>query len=156
MTPVEVAGVLPCRCRDHARVLLRDRGRRRYLQVRVHAAAGRAILASLNGVADFHGYGLDVATAALAALGARMESLTLASDGERLDARLTLRQGREAVAVDLEPCNALVAACRLRLPIFVEEFREAPAVEPPLPEPYRAFLAELDLSVLDGPELGGG
>ncbi|HEY8489740.1 MAG TPA: bifunctional nuclease domain-containing protein [Dehalococcoidia bacterium] len=151
MTPVELTRVLPCRCPEHARVLLHDRAGGRYLQVRVHADVGRAILAALHGVEEPHGHGLDVLRAVLAGLDARAESLTLSSDGERLDARLALRAPGGTVTVALEPCGALLAACRLRLPIFVGEFRGPPPAADGVPEAYRAFLAELDLSVLDGP-----
>ena len=147
MTRVEISAVRPCECPAHARIELRDRERGRKLCVRVHAPAGEAIAAELASIPSARSGALDLARDALAAVGATLESITIWHDYGSLFARAcAFDAAGNPREFDVEPCEALVAACRLKLALFVDEPDPppAPASSSAVPEVYRAFVDTLD------------
>ncbi len=144
---VAIIGVSACECPSHARVVLRDEARGRNLQVRIHADAGQAMLAEMAGLASTRSAMVDLLGDVLSRAGACAERLTLCCSRGRLCAKLSVRATGSAGDDDLmvEPCEALLAAYRLRLPVFVEE---EPSDDAGVPEIYRELVESLDLSGL--------
>ncbi len=147
MTLVEISAVKPCECPAHARIELHDREHNRKLRVRVHAPAGEAIAAELAGVPSARSGALDLLHDALAAVDATLESITIwHADGSLFARACALDAVGQPRQFDVEPCEALVAACRLKLALFVDEPEpRAPAAScDAVPEVYRAFVDTLD------------
>ena len=80
---------------------------------------------------------------ALNASGSEITCVVVAPANDTLSAHLVLQGGDGRRAVDVEPCAALIAACRLRIPVFIEE---PSAIT--VPDAYREALSDLDLSDL--------
>lgn len=148
---VVIADVRPCECPSHARVVLRDDAGQRKLQVRIHADAGQALLAEMAGMVSPRGALVDLLRDAVQAAGWALSRVTLCCRGGRLCARLMLVGADGWNEVDAEPCEALVAACRMKLPVFVDETSD----DGELPEVFREFVATLDMSGLEGPVRDG-
>jgi bifunctional DNase/RNase len=143
---VAIIGVSACECPSHARVVLRDEAGRRNMQVRIHADAGQAMLAEIAGLASTRSAMVDLLGELLARAEVCADRLTLCCSRGRLCAKLSVRGPGSAEDGDLvvEPCEALLAAYRLRLPVFVEE--EAPEEDSGVPDVYRELVESLDLS----------
>lgn len=121
MTRVEIAGVRPCDCPSHARVVLFDSERQRRLQVRIHAQAGEALTASFAGLRSHVSTVIEMMRDALDAGGASIEAVTIRCDGGDLHARMRVRGPLSSRDIDVEPCEALLAAYQLQIPLFVDE-----------------------------------
>jgi len=148
MTLVEIAGVVACECPAHARVVLFDPQRRRKLYVRVHTQAGQVLLAELAGVPSQSAALVDLLRDALRAAGASFEAVTLRFENNDLCAsvRLCGPQGRREI--DTEPCEALLAACRMGAELFVDERTIEPPPRDQVPEAYRQAVETIDFSGL--------
>jgi bifunctional DNase/RNase len=141
-----------CGCASHVRLLLYDPDGKQYFQVRIDAAVGQAVLAELNGLSSAHAEGVDLLKAAFDALGARPERLVLRIDGQKLSVRLYMRSGRGSCEAAPEPCYALLAACRMKIPIHIQALPDATRPEE-IPEVYHDLLETLPLDGL-GPPAG--
>jgi bifunctional DNase/RNase len=146
----EIAGVRPCSCASHARVVLKESVTGRKLQVRVHADAGQDLLSELAGVASGRGRTADILRDTLAAIACSLEGVTLRCREGKLCAVLGVHGPNGSRNIDAEPCEALVVACRMKLPVFVEE----QANDEAMPEAFKEFVASLDFSGLGDAEHG--
>jgi bifunctional DNase/RNase len=143
MTSVEIAGVRSCDCPTHAIVALREVGGKRRFRLRVHSDAGQAVLAESSGLASTRAGAIDMLRDALAAAGGELAGVIVAHNEDTLSAQLIVRDTSGEHLVHAEPCEAIVAACRLRLPVFLDE---SPAAA--VPDAYRRALSDLDVSGL--------
>ena len=146
---VTITGVSACECPSHARVVLRDEAGARNLQVRIHADAGQAMLAEMAGLASTRSAMVDLLGDVLGRAGTRLDRLTLCCSQGQLCAKLLLFGPDAASEVAVEPCEALLAAYRLRLPVFVEEEASRDGARTAgVPPVYRELMESLDLSGL--------
>jgi bifunctional DNase/RNase len=147
-TPVEIQSVTACACPGHARVVLHDRVRRRSFRVRVHAEAGQALLAEMNGLTGDRAPMIQLAADADEAAGGSIASLVLEPSADDVRAQLCVRDANAGERmIDAEPCEALLVAWRLKLPVWVE-LPQASAAVSAVPEVYRAAIESLDLEGL--------
>lgn len=144
---VDIVGVTTCECPGHSRVVLRDGARNRKLQVRVSVDAGQALLAELAGIPSSRSLVIDLVRNAVEAAGGQIEQLTLGCRKGELCARLLVRSAEGSREVEAEPCDGLLTACRMGLPVFIET-TDAAGGDASVPEVYRAFVESLDLSGL--------
>ena len=143
MTAVEIETVTACTCPGHARVVLRDR-----VRVRVHANAGQSLLAEMNGMTGERASLIQIAADAVEAAGGHIASLVLHPTPDEVRAQLCVRDGGERERmVDAEPCEALLVAWRLKLPIWVDISGERARAA--VPDVYRAAIESLDLDGLE-------
>jgi bifunctional DNase/RNase len=145
MTSVEIQSVQACACPGHARVVLRDPAARRSFRVRVHADAGQALLAEMNGISGDRAALITMMSDAMTAAGGRLDGLVIQPVDDDIHAWLHVvdAHGRER-CIDAEPCEALILAYRLRLPVWVNISGRHDAV----PEVYREVVETLDLEGL--------
>ena len=149
MDVLSVARVMRCECAHHTWVILHDPTGERTVQVLVGADIGRAIAAELSELPGAHAEAFDLMRLAMAAGGASASSLTLRQDGASIRASLNVRGFRGLAAVDVDPCNGLLAACRMKLPILV---RSQPASSGSIPDIYHPLLESLGLDGCGGPD----
>lgn len=145
MDVLSVSRVLRCECTHHAWVILHDPTGERVVNVLVGAEIGRAIAAELSELSGAHAEAFDLMRSVLAASGVSMSSLTLSQHGSHIRARLHVRGLRGLTAVEVDPCNGLLAACRMKLPILVGTM---PTPDSDIPAVYHALLESLGC---DGP-----
>ena len=151
MTEVQINRVLPCDCgcASHVRVVLYEPKCVKYLHVRIDAEAGYAILGELNGLTSSCTEGLDLLKSVFSAVGFQAERLIFCNKGQKWSVSLQVRLWNETREVAVEPCSGLLAACRLKVPVFVRSSEEQ---EPPvedLPAVYQPLMEELDLDRLE-------
>ena len=150
MLNVEVYRVQPCSCGHHATVLLRDSARGRVARLRVEAATGRAVTAQLQGLPLPWMEAFDLLGAALQATGARPTGVIVRLAGDEVYASLCLHCPTGEAIADVSVAHALLAACRLGLPILADVREGEPADEPEpdtVPQVFRDALKEL---LMDG------
>lgn len=146
---VSIIGVTSCECPGHARVVLRDEAGGRKLQVRVTLDAGQAMLAEMTGMASTHAGAIDLLRNAVEAAGGCIEHLTLGCRRGQLCARLGVRSADGLAEIDADPCEGLLTACRMHIPVFVEEAGPNEIIGPDVPEIYREFVESLDLTGIE-------
>lgn len=154
MLLMSVSIVAGCQCKDHAWVHLHDPTREFKTRVKIDAAVGRAIVSELSGSPSPHAEAVDLLQAGLTAVGAHAERVELRCSDGVLSGVLCLRGLNGPATTTVDPCHALLAACRMKLPILMHEVDLASVAETPVPSVYRPFLDTLDLSGLDGPSHG--
>jgi bifunctional DNase/RNase len=142
-TAVTIAGVRACDCPSHALVIMRETDGKRRFRLRVHSDAGQAILAELADIASPRAALIDMMRDALSASGSEIDGVIVSPAEDTLTARLALTSADGDRMVDVEPCEALIAACRLRIPVFVDE-----RAETAVPAAFRKALGDLDLGDL--------
>jgi bifunctional DNase/RNase len=153
MLLMKVTIVAGCECKRHAWVHLHDATGEHRIRVLIDAAAGRAIVSELRGAPTPHAGTVDLLSSSLEALGARAERVELRCMDGGLCGVLRLRApGGEATAL-VDPCHALLAACRMSLPIVMDEADAAGTDGPAPPDAFDQFLSTLDLSGLGDPTL---
>lgn len=136
-------------CDQHALVHLRDGAGERHAHVLIDIAVGRAIIGELQGRPCPHAEAIDLLQASLAALGAHAERVELRCAGDGLNGVLCLRGLRGPAMAIVDPCHALLAACRMKLPVMMaEEDVEIAAAASSVPAIYHTVLAALDLDSL--------
>jgi hypothetical protein len=150
MEVLSVARVARCTCPRHAWVILHDPTGECVVRVLVGMEIGRAIAAELAEASSPHAEAFDLLRLALVAAGSGASSLTLVRDGSSLRARLNVRGLRGLTAVEVDPCNGLLAACRMKLPILVGT---PPLPDSDIPAVYHPLLESLGC---DGPTEPGG
>lgn len=138
-----LSSVSRCPCAQHAWVSLADPTGEWRTRVTVDLEIGRAIMAELRGVGSDRPDALDLHWQALVADNARAVSLTLRDEDGGVAALLDVygRGGPRSVPVDL--CYGLLAACRLQLPILVDERDRALFGQTTVPAVYHAVLESL-------------
>ncbi len=146
---VSIIGVTACECPGHARVVLRDEAGGRKLQVRVNVDAGQALLAEMAGVPSTHAGAIDLLRDAVDAAGGCIEQLTIGCRRGQLCARLSVRSADGLAEIDADPCEGLLTACRMHIPVFVEEAEPGEIIGPDVPEIYREFVESLDLTGIE-------
>jgi hypothetical protein len=157
MPVLRVTSVSSCACAagEHAQVLLREAGGAGGVKVRVSAAAGRAILAKLNGIETPCSEALALFHRTLRALEAEPESVLLACTDQTVRAHLRLRTARTALEIAADASQALLVACCLDLPILAGMPAQDGGADTDIPAVYRPLLDALDLGGLDPPEPWG-
>lgn len=146
---VSIIGVTSCECPGHARVVLRDEAGGRKLQVRVSVDAGQALLAEMTGMASTHAGAIDLLRNAVQAAGGCIEQLTLGCRRGQLCARLSVRSADGLAEIDADPCEGLVTACRMHIPVFIEEADPDQASGADVLDIYREFVESLDLAGIE-------
>jgi hypothetical protein len=149
MQDYQISRVMACRCADHAWVMLDDRLDSEPVKVQVPIATGRVLARMLAGHTSAAADALDLVAAVLVALDARPNAVTLQCDGGDAGACLTLSAASGSYSVSTNFCTALLAACRLKLPIRLNPTMPAGSPGSNLPDAFRAVIQSLDLSGLD-------
>lgn len=156
MLVMYVSAVCRCDCGLHDWVELTDMSGDWTTRFTIDSAVGEAIVVALSQPPCLDPAVEELAQAPSAGREAQANSLTLRARDENLTAGLRFdgRDGSSVATVD--PCRALLAACRMRLPILVDEadrgfFRQTPvpdafaaAFDPP-PSDHVARSADEDL-----------
>jgi bifunctional DNase/RNase len=149
MDVLSVARVMRCECAHHTWVILHDPTGERTVQVLVGADIGRAIAAELSELPGAHAEAFDLMRLVFSATGVSASSLTLRQDGEMIRASLNVRGLRGLAVVDVDPCNGLLAACRMKLPILVSG---QPPAGGGIPDVYHPLLESLGFEGCGGPD----
>ncbi|MGD9894777.1 MAG: bifunctional nuclease domain-containing protein [Dehalococcoidia bacterium] len=149
MLQMNVTIVAGCECEQHAWVHLRDGTGGRRARVMIDAAVGRAIVSELRGSPSPHAEAVDLLGTSLAALGASAERIELRCADGALSGVLCLRNANGPASAVVDPCHALLTACRMKLPIVMEEADILTASQAAPPAAFHQFLNSLDLSGLD-------
>jgi bifunctional DNase/RNase len=149
MLEMNVTIVAGCECDQHAWVHLRDGTGGRRARVMIDAAVGRAIVSELRGTPNPHAEAVDLLGTALAALGANAERIELRCTDGALSGVLCLRNADGEASAVVDPCHALLTACRMKLPIIMDEADVLSVSQAAPPAPFHQFLNSLDLSGLD-------
>lgn len=147
MRLMHVTKVSRCRCAAHALVRLEDDEDGPVVHLQVDPEAGRAILGELCGLSGAHAQGIDLLAATLRALGARAQHIALRDAGGAA-AHLALCGPRGRAMVSLDLGQALLASCRLKLPLLLAA--AGPAAATSVPTAYHHLLDSLRLEALDG------
>ena len=129
--------------------MLRDEAGGRKLHVRVSVDAGQALLAEMAGVASTHAGAIDLLRHAVEAAGGCIEQLTLGCRRGQLCARLSVRSADGLSEIDADPCEGLLTACRMRIPVFIDEADADQVDGSDVPEIYREFVESLDLTGIE-------
>jgi bifunctional DNase/RNase len=145
LTRVEIASVAPCECPSHAVMIMQEMGGPRRFRVRVHNEAGQAILAEMAQLPSGRACCIDMMHKALASVGAELSAVIVTARADFIRAALVV-SGLGERTIEVEPCEALVAACRLSLPVYIQG-KEGAGEE--LPEVFQEALSYIDLSTLD-------
>jgi bifunctional DNase/RNase len=149
MLQMNVTIVAGCECERHAWVHLRDGTGDRRARVMIDAAVGRAIVSELHGTPSPHAEAVDMLGTSLATLGANAERVELRCTDGALSGVLCLRNADGEACAAIDPCHALLAACRMKLPIEMDEADIAFSSGATPPAVFHQFLESLDLSRLD-------
>ena len=149
MLQMNVTIVAGCECKRHAWVHLRDGKGERRARVMIDAAVGRAIVSELRGSPSPHAEAVDMLGTSLAAVGANAERVELRCTDGALSGVLCLRNGDGETCAAVDPCHALLAACRIKLPILMDEADVLSVSRTTPPTVFHEFLDSLDLSGLD-------
>jgi hypothetical protein len=103
-------------------VILKDNERDRYLPIWIGPWEASAIAMRLQGMTPERPLTHDLFTAALEALGARLERIVIAALAEEtFHARLVLSRDGQEIEVDARPSDALALAVRARARIFAAD-----------------------------------
>lgn len=144
MLLMQITSVTCCGCEQHAWVSLGDPTGEWFARFTIDLAMGQAILAELRGLRSPEAGAVDGEWAAPAD-GARPLSLTLRCEDDGLTATMSFASRHGPTTAPVDPCQGLLAACRMRLPILMAE-RDAGLVRrTPVPPVYHALLDALDL-----------
>lgn len=149
MLQMNVTIVAGCECEQHAWVHLRDGTGERRARVMIDAAVGRAIVSELRGSPSPHAEAVDVLGTSLAALGAHAERIELRCTDGALSGVLCLRNAAGPAFAVVDSCHALLTACRMKLPIVMDEADVTSMSQTSPPAVFHRFLNSLDLSGLD-------
>ncbi|HEX2281540.1 MAG TPA: hypothetical protein VHG52_07240, partial [Thermomicrobiales bacterium] len=110
----------------------------------IDAAVGRAIVSELRGSPSPHAEAVDVLGTSLAALGAHAERIELRCTDGALSGVLCFRNAAGLASAIVDPCHALLTACRMKLPIVMDEADVASVSHASPPAVFHQFLNSLD------------
>lgn len=151
MLSMNVTIVAGCECEQHAWVHLRDGTGEHRVRVKIDAKVGRAIVSELRGTPNPHAEAVDLLWSALHAVGATAEWVELRCTDGALCGVLCLRAQDGPTTATVDSCHALLAACRMKLPILMEEKDVVKVADTAPPPAFHEFLNSLDLSGLGDP-----
>jgi len=111
------------------------------MRLPVDADIGRAILAEIHGLVNPYSRAIDLMAAAISAMNASPRCLRLVQEGASFQGELAIRTELGIQTIALDPGSALLAACRMDLPLFVPD----PPGSEDIPAVYHSLLDGLDL-----------